>query len=69
MQITIDTNKDGPEEIRKAARLLLSMLGDELPSSGSSQPSVPDASGLFNILDAPTPSVEKKILPARRVGV
>ncbi len=49
MQITIDTNKDSHEDIKKAIRLLASMVGHENVTSNE-QPR--------NIFDNPQPATE-----------
>lgn len=49
MKLTIDTTNDSKEEIRKAIRLLMSLVGDSPSYSNESSPS--------NIFDSPSSSV------------
>ena len=49
MKITIDTNTDSREDIKKAIRLLLAVVGEGIGSSESSS---------RNIFDSSSPSVE-----------
>lgn len=44
MQITIDTQRDSKEELRKTAKFLLNLAGDESYGSESQNGSSPDAS-------------------------
>ena len=53
MIITIDTSKDSHTEMKRAAELLLSMVGEQVPSSNvlpSAPDPTPEAAGAFTSL-------------------
>lgn len=52
MIITIDTDKDRPEQLRKAAQFLLELAGDS--TTNVSEPESVDVSdGMFGMFDSP----------------
>jgi len=71
MKITIDTKEDSHLEIRKAIKLLASLVGDKEfftndpePTQGMLDSPAPDMGGMMSLFDNPkttdTPETEKK---------
>ena len=62
VQITIDTQRDSPQEIRESIRYLQTLIGDEVLSESSYEESVPETSAgafsMFGDTSQPTPDTD-----------
>lgn len=56
MKIEIDTSKDSHEDIKKAIRMLKSMVGDYSKSNYSSEETPEPTPGAFNMFNDDSPS-------------
>lgn len=68
MKLTIDTRDDSPEDIRKAIKMLQSLVGDiqDAPRPSPEPVSNGDLNNLMNMFDSNSTSLDEPARPAEK---